>query len=29
MMELQAAKRNVVLPTGASEPEAELDKMCR
>jgi peptidoglycan/xylan/chitin deacetylase (PgdA/CDA1 family) len=29
MMELMATKRNVDLPEGASEPEAELDKMCR
>lgn len=29
MTELVATKRNVALPTGASEPEAELDKMCR
>jgi peptidoglycan/xylan/chitin deacetylase (PgdA/CDA1 family) len=29
LMELEAARRNVALPTGASEPEAELDKMCR
>ena len=29
LLELQATKRNVALPTGASEPEAELDKMCR